>query len=142
MKNGAILNARSVAGMVLMGMLALVSCGSAGPMLSFQESCGGPPSTARAGQRHLDEQIEIVEVIRWEDLALILCRNRTGKPLRVGYKPRYLHKSGAELRAGAPPAGTVTLPGNGSVGIEVPIPDPIRDLTQGVGISFVDRAGE
>lgn len=114
--------------------LTLIGCASTDAMLKLQDDRSGNGEAATPGQQHLQGNVTVLDVKRWEDLAVVRLQNRTSKSIDCEYRPRFLHRSGVELGAGELGWQRARIPSDGVAVLNVRIPDSIKSVTESFAI--------
>jgi len=114
--------------------LTLICCASTDAMLKSQDEQSGNGAAATPGQQHLQGALTVLEVKRWEDLAVVRLQNGTRRSIECEYRPRFLHRTGIELGAGEPAWQRARIPTDGVAILNIRIPGSIKSLTESVGI--------
>jgi hypothetical protein len=114
--------------------LTLICCASTDAMLNSQDDRTAGTRAASPGQEHLRGTITVLQVHRWQDLAIVRLQNGTSQLIHCEYRPRFLHRTGVELRVGDVAWETAAIPPNSNASLSVPIPDSIKRMTDSIAI--------
>jgi len=114
--------------------LTLICCASTEAMLKSQDDRSAASQAAFPGQQHLRGTITVLDVRRWEDLGLVRIQNSTPRPIVCEYRPRFLHRTGVELRSGEVAWEVASIPPNSDTALNVTIPNSIKRMTESIAI--------